>query len=139
MIEHGVSTQTIELAAEAIRGHNSAHSLATGPVIAEPAIQHMTVSKFWRFDGYYWPSISCQIVFIVLQTADYRCTHVMTRADGLHTLNICAYWLQRLSLPNKTTQGVQQPHLHLSDGETSHMKPDMTTCRIHRQYAASID
>ena len=28
---------TIELAAEAIRGHRSAHSLATGPVIAEPA------------------------------------------------------------------------------------------------------
>ena len=27
----------MELAAEAIRGHNSAHSLATGPVIAEPA------------------------------------------------------------------------------------------------------
>ena len=28
---------TIELAAEAIRGHRSAHSLATGPVMAEPA------------------------------------------------------------------------------------------------------
>ena len=29
---------TIEGAAEAIRGHKSAHSLATGPVIAEPFI-----------------------------------------------------------------------------------------------------
>ena len=27
----------MELAAEAIRGHKSAHSLATGPVIADPA------------------------------------------------------------------------------------------------------
>lgn len=27
----------MELALEAIRGHKSAHSLATGPVIAEPA------------------------------------------------------------------------------------------------------
>ena len=31
-------SQTIELAAEAIRGHKSAHSFATGPVIAEPAM-----------------------------------------------------------------------------------------------------
>ena len=31
--------QTIELAADAIRGHRSAHSLATGPVMAEPAQQ----------------------------------------------------------------------------------------------------
>ena len=28
----------MELAAEAIRGHKSAHSLATGPVMAEPAV-----------------------------------------------------------------------------------------------------
>ena len=30
-------TQTMEFAADAIRGHKSAHSLATGPVIADPA------------------------------------------------------------------------------------------------------
>jgi len=30
--------QTIELAADAIRGHRSAHSLATGPVMADPFI-----------------------------------------------------------------------------------------------------
>ena len=32
------SFQTIEFAAEAMRGHRSAHSLATGPVIADPFI-----------------------------------------------------------------------------------------------------
>lgn len=32
--------QTMELAADAIRGHKSAHSLATGPVMADPA-QHL--------------------------------------------------------------------------------------------------
>jgi len=33
-----IKTQTMVPAAEAIRGHKSAHSLATGPVTAEPFI-----------------------------------------------------------------------------------------------------
>lgn len=36
------NTQTIELAAEAIRGHSSAHSFATGPVMADPAQQRVS-------------------------------------------------------------------------------------------------
>lgn len=39
------SPYTIELAAEAIRGHKSAHSLATGPVIADPAQPLIPLSK----------------------------------------------------------------------------------------------
>jgi len=36
----------MELAAEAIRGQRSAHSLATGPVMAEPAGKRKEVYRF---------------------------------------------------------------------------------------------
>lgn len=41
---------TIELAAEAIRGHRSAHSFATGPVIAEPRMERRRRVRDYKSD-----------------------------------------------------------------------------------------
>ena len=48
-----IPAHTIELAAPAIFGHNSAHSLATGPVIAEPFISPLLLTMT--------PALSTQI------------------------------------------------------------------------------
>lgn len=42
----------MELAAEAIRGHRSAHSFATGPVIADPVDKTFKVNEMIWYEGW---------------------------------------------------------------------------------------